>query len=156
MILLGSASGLLAGLSSMTGISVVADPPSYTSVSELAIVGQPISLWCWHLKGTWRAGVRSSLFVWRLLNVTTNSPAPRSPTQLSGIPSRTCKNSRDHLNYLEWCCLRNRNWPRRSLSWCHIFKWSHSFEDGHPSIFIDGCPIFKWVAETWVHDRVPG
>ena len=22
--------------------------------------------------------------------------------------------------------------------------------------FIYGCPIFKWVAETWLHDRVPG
>ena len=32
----------------------------------------------------------------------------------------------------------------------------NSFEDRAPVDFIYGCPIFKWVAETWPHDRVPG
>ena len=44
------------------------------------------------------------------------------------------------------------------LSWCPIFKSSHcySFEDWAPVDEIYGCPILKWVAETWPHDRVPG
>ena len=37
------------------------------------------------------------------------------------------------------------------------FESSHcnSFEDRAPVDFIYGCPIFKWVAETWLHDRGP-
>ena len=31
-----------------------------------------------------------------------------------------------------------------------------SFEDGTPVYVICGYPIFKWVAGTWLHDRVPG
>ena len=32
----------------------------------------------------------------------------------------------------------------------------NSFEDRAPEDEIYGCPIFKWVAVTWLHDRVPG
>ena len=43
-------------------------------------------------------------------------------------------------------------------SWCPIFKSSdcNSFEDRAPVDGIYGCLIFKWVAETWLHDGVPG
>ena len=39
-----------------------------------------------------------------------------------------------------------------------LFKSSHcnSFEDGAPVDFIYGCPICKWVAESWLYDRIPG
>ena len=38
------------------------------------------------------------------------------------------------------------------------FKTIHcnSFEDQAPVDEIYGCPIFKWVAVTWIHGRVPG
>ena len=61
------------------------------------------------------------------------------------------------------------------LSWCAICKFpyeillegftnwlkfhsshSNSFEDWAPADSIYGCPIFKWVAVTWLHGRVPG
>ena len=29
-------------------------------------------------------------------------------------------------------------------------------ESRHPLMKIYRCPVFKWVAETWLHDRVPG
>ena len=37
-------------------------------------------------------------------------------------------------------------------------KSSHcnSFEEQAPVDFIYRCPIFKWVAETWIHDSVSG
>ena len=37
-------------------------------------------------------------------------------------------------------------------------KSSHCypFEDRAPVDFIHGCPILKWVAETWPPERVPG
>ena len=40
-------------------------------------------------------------------------------------------------------------------SWCPLVNSSHcnSFEDRAPVDFIYGCPIFKWAAETWSHDR---
>ena len=41
------------------------------------------------------------------------------------------------------------------LSGCPIFKSSHcnSLDDWAPVDFIYGCPIFKWVAETWLHEK---
>ena len=44
------------------------------------------------------------------------------------------------------------------LSWYPTCKWSHcnSFEDRAPVDEIYGCPIFEWVAGTWLKDRVPG
>ena len=38
------------------------------------------------------------------------------------------------------------NWTELKLSWCPIFQ----------SNFIYRGPIFKWAAETWLYDRVPG
>ena len=32
----------------------------------------------------------------------------------------------------------------------------NSFEDRTPVDFIYGCPIIKWIAETWLHDKIPG
>ena len=45
----------------------------------------------------------------------------------------------------------------RLVSWCLILMSSHynSFEDQAPVDSIYGCLIFKWVAETWLHDEVP-
>ena len=42
------------------------------------------------------------------------------------------------------------------LSWFPIFMSSHcnSYEDGAPVDEVYGNPIFKWVAETWLHDRI--
>ena len=46
-------------------------------------------------------------------------------------------------------------WPSLELpSWC--IKSLYSFEGEAPIDFIYGCPIFKWVAGTWLQDRVPG
>ena len=44
------------------------------------------------------------------------------------------------------------------LSWCLFFWSSHckSVEDQAPLDESYRFPIFKWVAETWPHDRVPG
>ena len=51
------------------------------------------------------------------------------------------------------------SWPVLGLlSWCSIFQscQRHSFEDRAPVDFIYGCPIFGWVAGTWLHNRLPG
>ena len=43
-------------------------------------------------------------------------------------------------------------------SWYPIFQSSlcNSFDDWAPVDFIYRCPIFKWLAGTWQHDRVTG
>ena len=47
-------------------------------------------------------------------------------------------------------------WPLLEiLSWYPVMKSSlcNSFEDRAPVDFIYGCPIFKWVAKTWLCDK---
>ena len=41
------------------------------------------------------------------------------------------------------------------LGTCHVVNFSNSFEDRPPADFIYRCPIFKWVAVTWLNDRAP-
>ena len=54
----------------------------------------------------------------------------------------------------------NHTIPKDMTPWilsCFPFlKWSHSnsFEHRAPADFIYGCPMFKLVAETWLHGRV--
>ena len=40
-----------------------------------------------------------------------------------------------------------------TMSWCPIFS---QVTTTHFKIFIYECPIFKWVKETWLHNRLPG
>ena len=50
-------------------------------------------------------------------------------------------------------------WPLQWLpSWYPNLKsnLSNSFEDRAPVDFTNRCPIFKWVAGTWLHDRDQG
>ena len=64
--------------------------------------------------------------------------------------------TRKDFNYLRH--LKSAEMIENVLSWCLIFKLSlcDSFEDQAPVDFIYGCPIFKWIAQTWPDDRVPG
>ena len=44
-------------------------------------------------------------------------------------------------------------WPLLGLlSWC--LNHRNSFENRTPADFICGCPIFKWVAATWLHASI--
>ena len=62
----------------------------------------------------------------------------------------------DLLLYVMW----HVSWQPllEQLSWYPVMLSSlcNSFEDRAPIDFIYGCPIFKWVAETWFSDRAPG
>ena len=54
----------------------------------------------------------------------------------------------------------NGSWqPLQGLWYWYHVMWSNlynSFEDWAPIDFIYGCPIFNWVAETWLEDSAPG
>ena len=50
------------------------------------------------------------------------------------------------------------SWQKKKKSLGRMGESSHcySFEDQAPVDFIYGCPIFKWVAVTWLKDMAPG
>ena len=61
------------------------------------------------------------------------------------------RNGSNHRGLTLWWSFLGR------LFLCPIFKCSHcnSFEEWAPVEFIYGCPIFRWVVGTWLHDRGP-
>ena len=104
--------------------------PDYTKFAFVTV-----TIMVWVLKLILACYLYKSMPIWHTIN--------HNKTQHSLITD---------LGMLPW-------WPLLGiLSWYPIFKSRHcnSFEDQAPVNFIYGCLIFKWVAVTWLHDRVPG
>ena len=59
------------------------------------------------------------------------------------------------ISFSRWCFLTRLS-PSISIQEL-LLKVSrcNSFDDRAPVDFIYGCPIFRWVSETWLHDKIP-
>ena len=65
----------------------------------------------------------------------------------------------DSRAFLSWSLIHGSSWSgliKLGPGSVMLSSLSYSFKDKAPVDLIYECLLFKWLAETWQHDRVPG